>query len=84
MNKTTPGYEIDWQLTIFFVIAYLIAWPITFIFGVDDEAIRVTYSPIAATIIIYLPKKEYKMLPLNLYFMAMSIFVLIGGWSLVS
>jgi uncharacterized membrane protein YphA (DoxX/SURF4 family) len=26
----------------------------------------------------HLPKKEYKFLPLNLYFMAMSIFVLIG------
>jgi len=32
----------------------------------------------------HLPKKEYKILPLNLYFMAMSIFVLIGRWSLFS
>jgi hypothetical protein len=30
----------------------------------------------------HLPKKEYKFLPLNLYFMAMSIFVFIGRWSL--
>ena len=56
MNKTNPGFRIDWQLTIFFVIAYLIAWPIAFLFGVDDEAIRATYSPTLATILIYLPK----------------------------
>jgi hypothetical protein len=30
----------------------------------------------------HLPKKEYKFLPLNLYFVAMSIFVVIGRWSL--
>ena len=56
MNKTNPSFRIDWQLTIFFVIAYLIAWPIAFLFGVDDEAIRATYSPTLATILIYLPK----------------------------
>ncbi|MDX1377791.1 MAG: DoxX family protein [Anaerolineales bacterium] len=32
----------------------------------------------------HLPKKEYKFLPLNLYFAAMSIFVVIGRWSLFS
>jgi len=48
--------KIDWKLTIFWVIAYLIAWPVAFIFGVDDEAIRNTYSPIVATNLIYLPK----------------------------
>ena len=31
----------------------------------------------------HLPKKEYKFLPLNLYFAAMSIFVVIGRWSLL-
>ena len=31
----------------------------------------------------HLPKKEYKYLPLNLYLMAMSIFVLIGRWLLL-
>jgi len=31
----------------------------------------------------HLPKKEYKFLPLNLYFAAISIFVLIGRWSLM-
>jgi len=31
----------------------------------------------------HLPKKEYKYLPLNLYFAAMSIFVIIGRWSLL-
>jgi len=30
----------------------------------------------------HLPKKEYKTLPLNLYFAAMSIFVIVGRWSL--
>lgn len=30
----------------------------------------------------HLPKKEYKFLPLNLYFAAMSVFVIIGRWSL--
>jgi len=32
----------------------------------------------------HLPKKEYKFLPLNLYFAAMSIFVIIGRWSLLT
>ncbi len=30
-----------------------------------------------------LPKKEYKFLPLNVYFAAMSIFVVIGRWALL-
>ena len=32
----------------------------------------------------HLPKKEYKFLPLNLYFAAMSIFVIVGRWSLLA
>jgi len=32
----------------------------------------------------HLPKKEYKFLPLNLYFAAMSILVVIGRWSLLA
>lgn len=32
----------------------------------------------------HLPKKEYKFLPLNLYFAAMSIFVIIGRWYLLA
>ena len=32
----------------------------------------------------HLPKKEYKFLPLNLYFAAMSIFVIIGRWALLT
>jgi hypothetical protein len=32
----------------------------------------------------HLPKKVYKFLPLNLYFTAMSIFVIIGRWSLLT
>jgi len=31
----------------------------------------------------HVPKKEYKTLPLNLYFAAMSIFVAIGRWTLL-
>lgn len=31
----------------------------------------------------HMPKKEYKFLPLNLYFAVMSIFVVIGRWSLL-
>jgi hypothetical protein len=32
----------------------------------------------------HLPKKEYKTLPLTLYFAAMSVFVVIGRWSLIN
>ena len=32
----------------------------------------------------HLPKKEYKFLPLNLYFAAMSVFVVIGRWALLA
>ena len=45
-------------------------------------AIGLTLVQISAIFTEHLPKKEYKILPLNLYFMAMSIFVLIGRWSL--
>lgn len=45
-------------------------------------AIGLTLIQIFAILIEHLPKKEYKILPLNIYFMAMSIFVLIGRWSL--
>jgi membrane protease YdiL (CAAX protease family) len=48
--------KIDWHLTTFWLIAFAIAWSIGFTFGVDDEAIRNTYSPIVATNLIYLPK----------------------------
>jgi len=48
--------RFDWQLTAFWVIAFAIAWPIAFAFGVDDQAIRAEHSPLAATVIIYLPK----------------------------
>jgi len=32
----------------------------------------------------HLPKKEFKFLPLNIYFAAMSIFVVLGRWSLLA
>jgi len=48
--------RLDWHLIVFFAIAFAIAWSIGFTVGVDDEAIRAAYSPIAATNLIYLPK----------------------------
>lgn len=56
MNERKPKTKIDWHMVIFFTIAYLIAWPIAFIFGVDDEVIRSTHSPPVAIVLIYLPK----------------------------
>ena len=47
-------------------------------------AIGLTLIQVSAIFTEHLPKKEYKILPLNLYIMAMSIFVLIGRWSLFS
>jgi hypothetical protein len=32
----------------------------------------------------HLPRQEYKFLPLNLYFAAMSVFVVIGRWALLA
>jgi len=54
MNRTDQ--KLDTQLFLFFLIAYLIAWPIAFIFGVDDDFLRTNYPPAFATILIYLPK----------------------------
>ena len=45
-------------------------------------AIGLTMLQFSAIFTEHLPKKEYKILPLNLYFMTLSIFVLIGRWSL--
>lgn len=56
MNKVETNTKLDWHITIFFGLSYLIAWPIAFIFGVDNEAIHITHSPLVATILIYLPK----------------------------
>ena len=47
-------------------------------------AIGLTLIQLFAIFTEHLPKKEFKILPLNLYFIAMSIFVLIGRWSLIS
>ena len=46
-------------------------------------SIGLTLVQIFAVFTEHLPKKEYKVLPLNLYFAAMSIFVAIGRWSLL-
>ena len=48
--------KIDWHITTFWLIAFAIAWSIAFTFGVDEEVIRNTYSPIVVTNLIYLPK----------------------------
>ena len=45
-------------------------------------AIGLTGVQVLAIFTEHLPKKEYKVLPLNIYFAAISIFVLIGRWSL--
>jgi len=47
-------------------------------------AIGLTILQGFAIFIEHLPKKEYKFLPLNLYFTAMSIFVVIGRWSVLA
>ena len=47
-------------------------------------AIGLTFIQISAIFTEHLPKKEYKILPFNLYFMAMSIFVALGRWSLLA
>ncbi|MFL7867785.1 MAG: hypothetical protein AB8I58_03100 [Anaerolineales bacterium] len=41
-----------------------------------------TLVQLSAIFTEHLPEKEYKILSLNLYFMAMSIFVLVGRWNL--
>lgn len=45
-------------------------------------AIGLTIIQLSAIFTEHLPKKEYKILPLNIYFMALSIFVIIGRWKL--
>ena len=47
-------------------------------------AIGLTLVQAFAIFTEHLPKKEFKVLPLNLYFTAMSIFVVIGRWSLLT
>ena len=47
-------------------------------------AIGLTLVQVFAIFTEHLPKKEYKKLPLNVYFAAMSIFVVIGRWSLLA
>jgi hypothetical protein len=45
-------------------------------------AFGLTLIQVLAILTAHLPLKEYKILPLNVYFMAMSLFVLIGRWQL--
>jgi heme/copper-type cytochrome/quinol oxidase subunit 4 len=45
-------------------------------------AFGLTLIQVLAILTAHLPLKEYKILPLNLYFMVMSLFVLMGRWHL--
>ena len=45
-------------------------------------AFGLTLIQVLAILTAHLPLKEYKILPLNVYFMSMSLFVLIGRWQL--
>lgn len=47
-------------------------------------ALGLTLIQVLAIFTAHLPLKEYKILPLNLYFMAMSLFVVVGRWQLLS
>lgn len=47
-------------------------------------ALGLTLIQTLAIFTAHLPLKEYRILPLNLYFMAMSLFVLAGRWQLLS
>ena len=47
-------------------------------------AIGLTLIQLSAIFTEHLPKKEFKILPLNLYFATMSIFLLIGRWNLLN
>ena len=60
--------KIDWHITSFWLIAFIIAWSIGFTAGVDDEAIRAAYSPIFATILIYLPKFAFTIAGVIMFF----------------
>jgi len=61
------NHKFDKQLFSFFLIAYLIAWPIAFIFGVNEEAIRAAHSSMSSTLIIYLPKFAFTISGLILF-----------------
>lgn len=60
--------KIDWHITVFWLIAFAIAWSIGFTVGVDEETIRANYSPIAAANLIYLPKFAFTISGVLLFF----------------
>lgn len=47
-------------------------------------AVGLSVIQVMAISTVHIPRKEYKMLPLNLYFLAVSIFILIGRWPLLA
>jgi len=56
MNKTKTNTKFDWQIVLFFAIAYAIAWSIAFTFGIEEHVVRSNYSPLVAALVIYVPK----------------------------
>jgi len=61
--------NFDWRLTLFWILAYAIAWSIALPFGVDDVFIRANHSLIVSIIIIYLPKFAFTISGLILFWM---------------
>lgn len=47
-------------------------------------AIGLTVIQILAIFTVHLPKKEYQVIPMNIVLLALSIFVIVGRWTLFS
>lgn len=62
-------FKPDWQLTLFWILAFAIAWSIALRFGVDEEFIRANYAHIASILIIYVPKFAFTISGLILLWM---------------
>ena len=67
MRISVPIKRVDPQLVVFFGIAYVIAWPIAFVFGVDESAIRADYGRVVAALIIHVPKFAFSISGLLLF-----------------
>jgi uncharacterized protein len=67
MNVSVPWKRVDPQLVVFFGLAYVIAWPIAFVFGVDESAIQADYGRVVAALIIHVPKFAFSISGLLLF-----------------
>ena len=47
-------------------------------------AIGLTVIQILAIFTVHLPKKEYQVIPMNIVLLALSVFVIVGRWTLFS